>query len=160
MATKRTSSPTGLGAASVRPGRPDKPPVSKTKPGVGVAPPSRAPSAEQATFDWLRVMLLRNTLGLVVKKDTPGDVCLVSRKAHQGKELVFGALQSKKTFVSYHLLPVEMNPALLDGISPDLKRRMQGKSSFTFTRVDEALLNEVAELTKRGFEEWKEKGLV
>ena len=55
-------------------------------------------------------------------------------------------------YVSYYLMPVYVQASLLDGISPELRRRMQGKSCFNFTRVDEPLLAELAELTRAGFE--------
>ncbi len=45
--------------------------------------------------------------------------------------LWFGGVQVKKRYVSYHLMPVYVNPALLDDVSPELKKRMQGKSCFT-----------------------------
>src|SRR4026209_2065752 len=96
-----------------------KPPVSKTRPGVGLMAP-RAPSEEQTIFDPLRIMLLRNALGLHVKRDAPGEVCLVSRKLHEGDELAFGTLQSRKQYVSYQLHALGMNSHLLDGISPEL----------------------------------------
>ena len=55
-------------------------------------------------------------------------------------------------YVSYYLMPVYVQPSLLDGISPELRRRMQGKSCFNFTKVDEPLFAELAELTTAGFE--------
>ena len=37
-------------------------------------------------------------------------------------------------------MPVYMFPDLLDGISPELRRRMQGKSCFNFKKAESALL--------------------
>jgi hypothetical protein len=54
-------------------------------------------------------------------------------------------------YVSYYLMPVYIDPSLLDGISPDLRRRMQGKSCFNFTKVDESLFAELADLTRASF---------
>jgi hypothetical protein len=139
--------------------RSHKPPVSKTRPGVGLSMP-RAPSAEQATFDRLRMILLRNASGLFTKRDSPGDVYVVSRKPYEGKELMFASVQARKSYISYHLFPVYMNPALLEGMSPALERRMQGKSCFNFTHVDETLFDELTRLTQRGLQDWKEKGLL
>ena len=136
-----------------------KPPVSKTQPGVGLMAP-RAPREEQAIFDRLRIMLLRNALGLFVKRDSPGDVCLVSRKAHDGKELTFGGLQSRKSYVSYHLYALDTNPTLIEGMSAELHRHLQGNSAFNFSHIDEAQLEELAALTRRSLEDWKQKGLV
>jgi hypothetical protein len=55
-------------------------------------------------------------------------------------------------YVSYYLMPVYVQPSLLDGISPGLRRPMQGKSCFNFTKVDEALFAELGELTRTGFD--------
>ena len=64
----------------------------------------------------------------------------------------FGAVRKGKAYVSYYLMPVYADPRLLDEASPELRKRMQGKSCFNFTRVDEALFGELTELTARGFE--------
>jgi hypothetical protein len=55
-------------------------------------------------------------------------------------------------YVSYYIMPIYVDPTLLDGISPELRRRMQGKSCFNFTKVDEPLIAELAGLTKASFE--------
>jgi len=57
-----------------------------------------------------------------------------------------------KRYVSFYLMGIYGAPELLDSISPELRRRMQGKSCFNFTRVDEALLEELAALTARSID--------
>lgn len=64
----------------------------------------------------------------------------------------FGATRLGKRYVSYYLMPVYVKPGLLDDISPALTKRMQGKSCFNFSKVDETLLAELESLTKRGYE--------
>ena len=76
------------------------------------------------------------------------------------KPLFFGAVQVKKSYVSFHLMPVYVKPELLASISPELKTRMQGKSCFNFTAVEPALFKELASLTKAGFASYKEQGFV
>ena len=77
------------------------------------------------------------------------------------KELFFGAAQIKKNYVSFYLMPVYMYPDLLDGISPKLKARMQGKSCFNFKKADPAIFAELAELTRRALERVrKDEGLL
>jgi len=49
-------------------------------------------------------------------------------------------------------MPVYGDPRLLVDMSPELRRRMQGKSCFNFTRVDEGLLTELTDLTRRGYD--------
>jgi hypothetical protein len=69
----------------------------------------------------------------------------------QGKPVLFGAVRLGKSYVSYYLMPVYMDPALAERISPDLRRRMQGKSCFNFTEIDPVLFKELAALTRAGF---------
>jgi hypothetical protein len=75
-----------------------------------------------------------------------------------GTPLWFGGVQVKKRYVSYHLMPVYVNPGLLDDVSPELRKRMQGKSCFNFTKVDPALFEELAALTQAGFEDYRARG--
>jgi hypothetical protein len=76
------------------------------------------------------------------------------------KPLFFGAVQRKKSYVSFHLMPVYVQPDLLASLSPTLKARMQGKSCFNFTAVEKPLFKELAALTKAGFASYKEQGFV
>lgn len=76
------------------------------------------------------------------------------------KELFFGAVQIKKNYVSYHLMPVYMYPDLMDQVSPALKKRMQGKSCFNFTKPDPELFSELSELTDTSFQRLKSEGIL
>ncbi|MEW6240636.1 MAG: hypothetical protein AB1564_07485 [Chloroflexota bacterium] len=73
------------------------------------------------------------------------------------KELFFGSAQVRKNYVSYYLMPVYMYPELLKGVSPELKRHMQGKSCFNFKKVEPALFEELAALTRKGFESFMQR---
>ena len=64
----------------------------------------------------------------------------------------FAGTRLGKRYVSYYLMPIYVQPSLLDDISPELRRRMQGKSCFNFTKVDEPLLAELEALTRKGYE--------
>ena len=66
------------------------------------------------------------------------------------KPLCFGAVRLGKNYVSFYLMSVYASPDLLKGMSPELKRRMQGKSCFNFKEVDEKLFQELDKLTKAG----------
>ena len=63
----------------------------------------------------------------------------------------FAGTRLGKRYVSYYLMPIYVKPSLLDGISPELRRRMQGKSCFNFAKVDESLLAELEALTKASY---------
>jgi hypothetical protein len=64
----------------------------------------------------------------------------------------FGAVRSGKRYVSIYLMPVYVDPSLLDVASPELRRRMQGKSCFNFSKVDEPLIGELETLVRTGYE--------
>jgi len=123
---------------------------------------SATATAEQAVvFAELRKLLAPLAPPLLVRADTDDNFYLTTpySEAYK-KEVFFGAVQIKKRYVSYHLMPIYWQPSLLDGISDALRRRMQGKSCFNFTRVDPVLTAELADLTNRGFVAYRESGLV
>ncbi len=109
-----------------------------------------------AVFAQLKAILQKHEPRLVVVADTPQNYCLSTPYAEQWKkELMFGAVQIKKNYVSYHLVPVYVFPELLDGISDDLRRHMQGKACFNFKASDPKLFRELAQLTRRGVDKFK-----
>jgi hypothetical protein len=57
-------------------------------------------------------------------------------------------------------MPDYVHPDLVDGMSPELRKRMQGKSCFNFTRLDQALLAELEHLTAAGFARFQEDGTI
>jgi hypothetical protein len=73
------------------------------------------------------------------------------------KELFFGSAQIKKNYVSFYLMPVYMYPELLKDVSPQLKKRMQGKSCFNFKTVEPELFDELRELTRRSADKFKKE---
>ena len=77
-----------------------------------------------------------------------------------GREMWFGSARIGKRYVSYHLMPIYAFPDLLDTMSPALKKRMQGKSCFNFTHVDDQLFTELEVLTERGYERFKQEGFI
>jgi hypothetical protein len=111
-------------------------------------------------FSGLRDIMARHGSALVVKADTPENYLVNSPKPYNKKELFFGAVQAKTSYVSFHLFPVYMFPELLKSISPELKKRMQGKSCFNFSSVDEGLFQQLDALTRKGFEEFQRRELV
>jgi hypothetical protein len=100
-------------------------------------------------FDRLRTIMARHADGLVVVRDVPGDYYLDTRHVRtDGYVLMFGAVQIKARYVSYHLMPLAYAPNRL-GASAALQARMQGKACLNFTRVDEGLFVELDEVTGR-----------
>ncbi len=113
-------------------------------------PKTSSPAAFAGTFASLRAMLQRHGKRLLTTVDTADDFQLASPEYtdRTGRPLFVAAVQIKKTYVSYHLLPVYANPALLASVSPALRKRMQGKACFNFTSIDAAQLKELSSLTK------------
>jgi hypothetical protein len=97
----------------------------------------------------LRAILEANADGLTLTAYPNGAVKLERPPATAPSDYV-GGTRIGKTYVSYYLMPVYGLPALLADISPELRRRMQGKSCFNFTHVDETLFAELAALTATG----------
>jgi hypothetical protein len=117
--------------------------------------------AFDATFAALRDVLAPHAEQWLVQVDKPGDYQLCSRtmKDRAGRPLFVAAVQTKKNYVSYHLMPVYAAPKLLKGISPALKKRMQGKSCFNFTTIQPEQVEELSALTKAGLEAFKKTKL-
>ena len=76
-----------------------------------------------------------------------------------GRPLFIAAVEVNKRYVSYHLMPIYMNPALLASVSPALKKRMQGKSCFNFTSIVPEQVRELTDLTERGIASFRNVSL-
>jgi len=83
--------------------------------------------------------------------DTRNYYLLNTRHIMKNKQpLCFGGVRLGKNYVSFYLMSVYACPDLLKNMSPELKKRMQGKSCFNFKEVDEKLFTELAALTNAG----------
>ena len=104
------------------------------------------------TFTALRAILAAQSKRLVVIADRPGDYQVGSPTMTDriGRPLFVAAVQTRKNYVSYHLMPVYMQPELLKTLSPRLTKRMQGKSCFNFTTVDPEEAKERSAVTRAG----------
>lgn len=81
------------------------------------------------------------------------EVCYLLNTRHIMKNkqpLCFGGVRRGKAYVSFYLMSVYASPDLLQAMSPELKKRMQGKSCFNFKEVDEKLFKELKQLTRAG----------
>jgi hypothetical protein len=115
----------------------------------------------QAVFNRLKPILGKFESELTLIQNGPDGYGLNTQvKYRDANFYYFGGVQTKKNYVSYHLMGVYIFPELLEDISPALKKRMQGKSCFNFTKVDEALFTELAALTETSFERMKRAGMI
>jgi hypothetical protein len=109
------------------------------------------------TFDALRALLKKNCGTAIVTVDKRGDFQVASKTMVDriGRPLFYASVQVRKNYVTYHLLPIYMNPTLKDSLSPALKKRMQGKGCFNFTKVDATEFEELGAVTKKGIAGFK-----
>ncbi|MGW5238884.1 hypothetical protein ACWEOW_08125 [Monashia sp. NPDC004114] len=73
---------------------------------------------------------------------------------------LFAAVKVGRRYVSYYLMSLYLGPAPDGRLSPELTKRRQGKSCFNFTRIDEALFDELEEVTAVGKAEYERLGLL
>jgi hypothetical protein len=104
-------------------------------------------------FEKLKAILKPYAKNLTITADTPNGYSLDGPYSEKYKKAIFfGAAQIKKNYVSFYLMPVYMFPELLKGMSPELKKHMQGKSCFNFKKVEPDLFKELKELTRLSIE--------
>jgi hypothetical protein len=63
----------------------------------------------------------------------------------------FAFVKPASRHVGFFLLPVHAWPDLAGSTSPALRKRLTGKSTFTFTAIDEELFEELEALVARAF---------
>ncbi|GAB3346868.1 hypothetical protein [Marilutibacter aestuarii] len=65
-----------------------------------------------STFSGLSKILRKHASGMSIRTDTPGNLYIEIPPATPGsKPGFFGAVQTKKSYVSYHLMPVYEDPS-------------------------------------------------
>jgi hypothetical protein len=63
----------------------------------------------------------------------------------------FAGVSPGNGVIRFFLLPMYAHPELLDGISPELRKRKRGASVFAFTTLAERIAEELTSLTERSF---------
>jgi hypothetical protein len=110
-------------------------------------------------FTVLKHIMLPYVGTLTCNIDKADEFSLNTHYIQSNKQpLWFGGVRIRKNYVSYYLMPVYMEPALLKPLSPALKKRMQGKSCFNFSREDPLLFSELAALTAAALRFYESRG--
>ena len=120
------------------------------------------PEDFDALFAELRPLIDRHGSALAVVRDEPGDFQVqTSKPGPSGTHMWFGAVQTRKSYVSVHVMPVYSHPDVMEGVSDELRARMQGKSCFNFTpdNLTPELLEELSQVIDRGLERYRADGL-
>ena len=121
------------------------------------------PSDFAAVFGALKPVLGRHAQSLAVKTDTAAEYTLVTRSPspfpqHKGQPMYFASVKLGKAYVSFHLMPLYMNPRIEKSIPANLKKRMQGKTCFNFKTDPEAeAIAGLAALTGAALKDWRQK---
>jgi hypothetical protein len=111
-----------------------------------------------AVFDRLKAILTPYAPRMVVVKDDEIWYHLDTKFVGKNKRpMMFAATRVGKGYVSFYLMCVYCNPKFVAEMSPELKKRMQGKACFNFAAIDEELFAELEALTKTSAE-WFLKG--
>ena len=74
-------------------------------------------------------------------------------------EIFFGGVALSPGCARFHCLIAERHPWLLDGISPALRKRCDGRTSFRFEGIEPELFAELAVLLRAGFDCLVREGL-
>jgi hypothetical protein len=161
MATSKKTTSAARGSAAA---------AAKAKTGAEApSPTAKKPAAaaanggaeKSALFDALRAILKRHERELVVVHDKADNYYLDTPTKDPNKNaLFFAAARAGRAYTSFYLMPVYTNPELLGAVSPELKKRMQGKSCFNFKSAEPGLLKELSELTEKCFGAWKAAGRI
>ena|SRR5258708_10510076 len=124
----------------------------------------------QSIFVELRTILEKHRGGLTVKEDSSDCYCLKGKvgpatlKAWGGRAKVpnisVAWVQIGKAYVSFHLMGLYGNNKLIEGMSKQLKARMQGKTCFNFKTIDKTLFDELDYLTGSGMACFRKAGFV
>jgi len=99
---------------------------------------------------------------LTVSSDTETVFCLEGGLHPRSKgPFPIAWTEIKKNYVSFHLMSVYADPIIRKAVTPELAKRMQGKSCFNFKSVDRELFDQLRSLTrlalsdlKRSFPGW------
>jgi len=114
------------------------------------------PVSFQEVFAELREILRRHAGKLVVTEDSASCYRLEGGKhPTRKKPFPIAWVSVEKSYVSFHHMAVYARPDLLEGVSQELRARMQGKSCFNFTSANPALFKELEELTIKAFDAFR-----
>jgi hypothetical protein len=124
----------------------------------------------ESVFVRLRGILEKHSAALLVKADAPDHYALAGSAGPAALQAWGGKLkrpmipvawvQVGKAYVSYHLMGVYGNTKLCDGMSKELKARMQGKTCFNFKGIDENLFKELDPLTAHAIAAFRKAGYI
>ena len=114
-----------------------------------------------SVFEQLKDLLTPYYAGLEIHQDKEDSILLSTRFIMKNNQpLFFAAIQKKAHHVSFHLMPVYVEPILMLDVTPELKRRMEGKSGFIFESLTPELVSQLSRLVELGYRSFQQQGYV
>lgn len=116
---------------------------------------------KESIFLLLKEIMKKNERNLHVLYDDSDNYYLETYPSFSNqKGEFFGAVQVKKSYISFHLMPVYYYPELLDNVPLDLKKHMQGKSCFNFKNIDKSLITALKKLVLNAYKKYVKTGKI
>ena len=124
----------------------------------------------ETVFDRLKIILQNHAGSFTAKPDSSNSYGLQGKPGPATLKVWGGKLKKPvmpvawivigKTYVSYHVMGLYTNTALQNGMSKELKTRMQGKTCFNFKKINEKVFQELEQLTVKAIDDFKKLGYV
>ncbi|HLX13045.1 MAG TPA: DUF1801 domain-containing protein [Bacteroidota bacterium] len=76
------------------------------------------------------------------------------------KGTYFAAIKKQKNFVGFYLMTIYAQPGLMQGLGPELKKCLKGKSCFHITKTDAVLLKQIKQALADGEKCYKKLGWI
>lgn len=115
----------------------------------------------EKAYNALRKILYRWAPPMVVAVNEPDHYKIDTRfRRKSGRPLNFGSVRVRKTYISFVVMPIYVNPELAASLSPALRAHRQGKSCFNFNAPDEKLFAELKTLVRAGYEDYVKRGYI
>lgn len=116
-------------------------------------------------FNQIRALMVSYQPPLVARKNEPDYFDLWSEKdlvieGRKRKEVYFAGLIIQKGYVGFYFMPVYAEPEVKVLFPPELLRLLKGKSCFHIKQLDDALLSQIEDVLRQGFEMYRRRGWV
>ena len=125
---------------------------------------------QDALYESLREILRKHANQLTIGRDTASEYCLnasvgaATLAAWGGKlrqpTIPVAWLRRGTSNVSYHLIGLAGNEALVAGLSRELRARLSGKTCFTFPSINSHLLEELDGVTANAIAGMRRAGFI
>ncbi|HEX6916005.1 MAG TPA: hypothetical protein VF145_12240 [Chitinophagaceae bacterium] len=104
-------------------------------------------------------------LSLTFKGGTAGSATVSSVKPVEiaGKkldELFFAGVLVQKGYVGFYFFPIYVHPDLKSELSPDLLKKLKGKTCFHIKKIDPETKTHINDALKKGYSLYKNKGWI